>query len=76
MARHVSAVACEPGEGLMTEVIDRLAAAMNAHDLNVVAGLIHLDYRSEQPARVQPLSMLLVNGRSSTPIQAGHNRFG
>jgi limonene-1,2-epoxide hydrolase len=34
----------------MTEVIDRLAAAMNAHDLGVVAGLIHQDYRSEQPA--------------------------
>ena len=34
----------------MTEVIDRLAAAMNAHDLSVVAGLIHLDHRSEQPA--------------------------
>jgi ketosteroid isomerase-like protein len=34
----------------MTDVVDRLAAAMNAHDLNVVAGLIHLNYRSEQPA--------------------------
>jgi ketosteroid isomerase-like protein len=34
----------------MTDVVYRLAAAMNAHDLNVVAGLIHLDYRSEQPA--------------------------
>jgi ketosteroid isomerase-like protein len=34
----------------MTEVIDRLAAAMNAHDLDAVAGLIHQDYRSEQPA--------------------------
>jgi ketosteroid isomerase-like protein len=34
----------------MTDVVDRLATAMNAHDLNVVAGLIHLDYRSEQPA--------------------------
>jgi ketosteroid isomerase-like protein len=38
------------GEGLMTEVIDRLAAAVNAHDLDAVAGLIHQDYRSEQPA--------------------------
>jgi ketosteroid isomerase-like protein len=37
------------GEGLMTEVIDRLAAAMNAHDLDAVGGLIHEDYRSEQP---------------------------
>jgi ketosteroid isomerase-like protein len=34
----------------MTDVVDRLAAAMNAHDLDVVAGLIHPDYRSEQPA--------------------------
>jgi len=33
----------------MTEVIDRLAAAVNAHDLDAVAGLIHQDYRSEQP---------------------------
>jgi ketosteroid isomerase-like protein len=38
------------GEGLMTEVIGRLAAAMNAHDLDAVAGLIREDYRSEQPA--------------------------
>jgi ketosteroid isomerase-like protein len=34
----------------MSEVIDRLAMAMNAHDLDAVAGLIHQDYRSEQPA--------------------------
>ena len=40
----------EPGEDLMTDVIDRLAVAMNAHDLDAVAGLIHEDYRSEQPA--------------------------
>ena len=33
----------------MTEVIERLAVAMNAHDLDAVAGLIHQDYRSEQP---------------------------
>ena len=33
----------------MAEVIDRLAAAVNAHDLAAVAGLIHRDYRSEQP---------------------------
>src|SRR6201985_1384040 len=38
------------GEGLMTEVIDWLAAAVNAHDLDAVAGLIHEDYHSEQPA--------------------------
>ena len=35
--------------GLMTEVIDRLAAAVHAHDLDAVADLIHEDYRSEQP---------------------------
>jgi limonene-1,2-epoxide hydrolase len=34
----------------MTEVIDRLVVAMNAHDLDAVAGFIHEDYRSEQPA--------------------------
>ena len=34
----------------MTEVIDRLAAALNAQDLDAAAGLIHQDYRSEQPA--------------------------
>ena len=28
----------------MTEVVDRLAAAVNAHDLDAVAGLIHGDY--------------------------------
>jgi limonene-1,2-epoxide hydrolase len=33
----------------MTDLVDRLAAAMNAHDLGTVAGLIHPDYRSEQP---------------------------
>ena len=33
----------------MTEMIDRLAVAMNAHDLDAVAGFIHEDYRSEQP---------------------------
>jgi limonene-1,2-epoxide hydrolase len=35
---------------LMTEVIDRLAVAMNAHDLDAAAGFFHEDYRSEQPA--------------------------
>jgi len=34
----------------MTGLVDRLAAAVNAHDLDAVAGLIHEDYRSEQPA--------------------------
>ena len=33
----------------MSEVIDRLVVAVNAHDLDAVAGFIHEDYRSEQP---------------------------
>ena len=33
----------------MTDVIERLVVAMNAHDLDAAAGLIHEDYRSEQP---------------------------
>src|SRR5262252_8782013 len=36
--------------GLMTEVMDRLVVAVNAHDLDAAAGLFHEDYRSEQPA--------------------------
>jgi limonene-1,2-epoxide hydrolase len=50
MAARAGALASESGEHLMTDVINRLAVAMNAHDLNVVAGLIDEDYRSEQPA--------------------------
>jgi limonene-1,2-epoxide hydrolase len=34
----------------MSELLDRLTAAMNAHDLNAAAGFFHEDYRSEQPA--------------------------
>jgi hypothetical protein len=34
----------------MTDVIDRLAVAMNAHDLDAAAGFFHPGYRSEQPA--------------------------
>ncbi len=34
----------------MSSVIDRLAVAINAHDLDAAAGLFHEDYRSEQPA--------------------------
>jgi ketosteroid isomerase-like protein len=34
----------------MSEVIDRLVAAMNAHDLESAAALFHEEYRSEQPA--------------------------
>jgi limonene-1,2-epoxide hydrolase len=48
--RRAGAIVHEAGEDLMTEVIERLAVAMNAHDLDAVAGLIHQDYRSEQPA--------------------------
>ena len=34
----------------MADVIDRLVAAMNAHDLDAAAGFFHEDYRSVQPA--------------------------
>lgn len=34
----------------MSEVADRLVAAMNAHDLEAAAALFHEEYRSEQPA--------------------------
>ena len=34
----------------MSDVIERLVAAMNAHDLDAAAGFFHEDYRSEQPA--------------------------
>jgi ketosteroid isomerase-like protein len=44
------AIAHEPREDLMTEVIRRLVAAVNAHDLDAAASLFHEDYRSEQPA--------------------------
>lgn len=33
----------------MSDVVERLAALMNEHDLPGVAALIHQDYRSEQP---------------------------
>ena len=44
------AMAHDPEEDLMSEVINRLVVAMNAHDLDAAAGFIHVDYRSEQPA--------------------------
>lgn len=34
----------------MSEVIDKLLAALNAHDVEAAAALIHENYRSEQPA--------------------------
>ncbi|KRE52421.1 hypothetical protein ASG92_25595 [Arthrobacter sp. Soil736] len=34
----------------MSEVVDRLAAALNVHDLEAAAALFHENYRSEQPA--------------------------
>lgn len=34
----------------MSEIVDRLAAALNAHDLDAAAALLHENYRSEQPA--------------------------
>lgn len=33
----------------MTDVIDQLVLAMNRHDLEAAASLIHQNYRSEQP---------------------------
>jgi hypothetical protein len=50
MATRVGAATLDPEENLMTDVIDRLVVAMNAHDLDAAVGLIHKDYRSEQPA--------------------------
>ena len=35
----------------MTDVIDRTVEAMNKHDLDGVATLIHEDYNSEQPVQ-------------------------
>ena len=35
---------------MVTDIIDRMVVAMNKHDLDGAAGLIHQDYRSEQPA--------------------------
>jgi hypothetical protein len=69
----------------MTDVIDRLVVAMNAHDLDAVAGLIHEDYRSEQPAhpgraftgRAQRLAnweAMLAGIPTSTPKSAGRSR--
>lgn len=34
----------------MSEVVDRLAAALNVHDLEAATALFHENYRSEQPA--------------------------
>ena len=34
----------------MTDLIERLADAMNRHDLDGAVGLVHEGYRSEQPA--------------------------
>jgi ketosteroid isomerase-like protein len=34
----------------VSDVIELLAEAMNRHDLEAAAGLMHEDYRSEQPA--------------------------
>lgn len=50
MGTRVGVMAHEPGEDLMSDVIDRLVVAMNAHDLDAAAGFFHEDYRSEQPA--------------------------
>lgn len=34
----------------MTDVVERLTAALNRHDLEGAVALLHEDYRSEQPA--------------------------
>jgi ketosteroid isomerase-like protein len=38
------------GEHPVTDVIGQLVDAMNKHDLDAAASLMHQDYRSEQPA--------------------------
>ena len=43
-------MARDGGEDLMSDVLDRLVVAMNAHDLDAAAGFFCKDYRSEQPA--------------------------
>ena len=50
MGTRPGAMAHGPEEDLMSEVINRLVVAMNAHDLDAAAGFFHEDYRSEQPA--------------------------
>jgi ketosteroid isomerase-like protein len=37
----------------MTDIIDRMLQALNDHDLEGAAGLIHENYRSEQPLHPQ-----------------------
>jgi SnoaL-like domain len=85
MARCAGATPPTSPGGLMTEVIDRLAMAVNAHDLDAVAGLIHRDYRSDQPAhpgrafagRAQMLAnwgAMLAGIPTSTPKSAGRYR--
>lgn len=34
----------------MSEVVEKLAAALNVHDLEAAAALVHENYQSEQPA--------------------------
>jgi hypothetical protein len=50
MEARAGAMARDPREDLMSEVIARLVVAMNAHDLDAAAGFFREDYRSEQPA--------------------------
>ena len=61
----------------MTEVIDRLAAAVNAHDLDAVAGLIHQDHRSEQLPFAEVCSEhRAVDARSLPPRPSLLRRYG
>ena len=50
MGTRPGAMAHDPEEDLMSEVINRLVVAMNAHDLDAAAGFNHEDYRSEKLA--------------------------
>jgi ketosteroid isomerase-like protein len=41
---------CRQVRDAMSDVLDQLFTALNAHDLEAAAALFHEDYRSEQPA--------------------------
>jgi hypothetical protein len=55
----------------MAEVIDRLVAAMNEHDIDAAACLMHEDYRSEQP--VHPRRAFVGRAQDARQLE-GHDR--
>ena len=60
----------------MTDVIDRLVVAMNAHDLDAGAVFIDEDYRSEQPgAPAQGLRRASPDARQLGGHARGDPRF-